>query len=184
LTNMRVADLVRAGVSTQEIVRVIASAPEVNFDLRPASTDNLLQAGVSENIIKAMAARENGTSLAIQPVAERKRLGVAPSIPASGKFRVFIEESNDSWSGNGKGQASTHPQTVEVMKTFFQSCPALIVTKDRDKADYTVSFERESHKTIRRHNKFAAFNRSGDMVYSSSTRELGNAVRGFCAAIQ
>jgi hypothetical protein len=71
-----------------------------------------------------------------------------------------------------------------MMKTFGQSCPNLMVTNDPEKADYKVIFERESHKWIRKDNKFAAFNRSGDMVYSSSTRELGNAVRGFCASIQ
>jgi len=63
LTNMRVADLVRMGVSTPEIMRIIGSAPRANFDLRPGSTDNLLKAGVSEEIIKAMAARENGAAV-------------------------------------------------------------------------------------------------------------------------
>jgi hypothetical protein len=70
------------------------------------------------------------------------------------------------------------------MKTFGESCPNAVVTNDPEKADYKVSFERESGKVVRRHNKFVAFNRAGDMVYSSSTRELGNAVRGFCAKIQ
>lgn len=52
LTNARIGDLVLAGVSQAEIVRIIASAPAVNFDLRPNSTDALLQVGVSEDIIR------------------------------------------------------------------------------------------------------------------------------------
>lgn len=58
LTNQRIGDMVLAGVSQSEIVRIIGSAPAVNFDLTPSSTDNLLKAGVSEDIVKAMAARE------------------------------------------------------------------------------------------------------------------------------
>ncbi|MGI9073357.1 MAG: hypothetical protein ACR2JB_19075 [Bryobacteraceae bacterium] len=65
LINSRIGDLVLAGVSQSEIIRIISSAPSVNFDLRPASTDALLKVGVSEDIIKAMAARENGNESAI-----------------------------------------------------------------------------------------------------------------------
>jgi hypothetical protein len=95
---------------------------------------------------------------------------------------VFVQAANDSWSFTASmhfGLGSTHPQTVEVMKTFSESCPDVIVTNDPQKADYRVEFERESGKLARRHN-----NRSGDLVYADSTRALGNAVRGFCAAIQ
>src|SRR5689334_13104156 len=66
LTNQRIGDMVLAGVSQSEIIRVISSASTIAFDLRPGSTDNLLKVGVSEDIIKAMAARESG-----QPAAER-----------------------------------------------------------------------------------------------------------------
>jgi hypothetical protein len=60
LTDQRICDLVAAGVSAPEILRIIASAPAVDFDLRPGSTAAIMNAGVSEEMIKAMAARENG----------------------------------------------------------------------------------------------------------------------------
>lgn len=60
----------------------------------------------------------------------------------------------------------------------------MVVTSSPDKADYRVLFERESNKGLRKHNKFAAFNQNGDMIYSASTRNLGNSVRGFCAVIE
>jgi len=188
LTNQRIGDLVQAGVSSSEIIRIIGSAQTVNFDLRPGSTDNLLSAGVSEEIIKAMAAKETRTPLA-SPVhkSNEQRSASDPLPQPTGKARVFVQEANDSWSFTPSrhfGLGSTHPQTVEVMKTFSESCPDVIVTNDPQKADYRVEFERESGKLARRHNKFAAFNRSGDLVYADSTRALGNAVRGFCAAIR
>jgi len=60
LTDQRISDLVTAGVSSPEVIRIIASAPEIEFDLRPEATAGLMKAGVSVEIIKAMAARENG----------------------------------------------------------------------------------------------------------------------------
>jgi hypothetical protein len=61
--------MVLAGVSANEIIRIIASAPVVSFDLRPGSTDNLLKVGVPEAIIKAMAAREAGIGTPASPNA-------------------------------------------------------------------------------------------------------------------
>ena len=112
---------------------------------------------------------------------------VEPNVSvAADKVRVFVGQSNDSWSFTASrnfAQAGTHPQTVELMKSFGESCPNVIVTDNREKADYKVIFERESNKGLRKHNKFAAFNRTGDMVYSTSTRSVGSAVRGFCDSI-
>lgn len=60
LTDQRIIELVQTGVRLDEVVRVIATTPQVSFDLSPVATDNMLKAGVSEEIIKAMAARESG----------------------------------------------------------------------------------------------------------------------------
>lgn len=62
LDDQRIMQLVQAGVHADELQRMIASAPQVNFLMNPASTDVMLTAGVSEDVIKAMAARQNGLS--------------------------------------------------------------------------------------------------------------------------
>jgi hypothetical protein len=61
LTNQRVIELVHAGISGEELLRLIATAPSVSFDLSPAGNQAMMSAGVTEDTIKAMAARENGT---------------------------------------------------------------------------------------------------------------------------
>ena len=63
LTNQRIYDLYAAGVSQQEIIRVIATAPKIDFNLQPAETDALMKAGISEDIIKAVAAKESGAPI-------------------------------------------------------------------------------------------------------------------------
>jgi hypothetical protein len=58
------------------------------------------------------------------------------------------------------------------------------VTNNRERANYAVILDHEGGKgALRRRNKVAAFNRDGDVVFSDSTRELGNSVKDACAAI-
>jgi hypothetical protein len=74
--------LAQSGVSETELLRLVATAPDIDFDLRPVSIDAMMKIGVSQNVIKAMAARESG-----QPVApsysEQKPLSYAAPSPAS-----------------------------------------------------------------------------------------------------
>jgi hypothetical protein len=58
LTNQHVILLVESGLRPSEVVRLIGAAPAVGFDLTPSGTDQLLRAGVCEDTIKQMAARE------------------------------------------------------------------------------------------------------------------------------
>ena len=110
------------------------------------------------------------------------------------KIRVFVAES-DSWEMGGEavgvdpvvgGQISggARPQTAEIVKTFNQRCPDVIVTAKQDKADYVVLLQHEGGKDlVRRDNKFVVYNRDGDAIKSGSTRSLGNAVKDACKAI-
>lgn len=133
------------------------------------------------------------TKLAVSALAITSALlgGVAAEKP-----RIFITESQAlQLSGNGavgdaKGGVSvvggTSPQNVEVMKTFQRRCPAVIVTGNRDKADFVVRLDHEEPNptTLFVHgNKVAVFNKEDDLIYSRSTRMLTSAVNGACAAI-
>ena len=115
----------------------------------------------------------------------------------SGQVRIFVTEST-SWSvegsdtvhdGEGIGtlQGGAKPQTAEIMKTISKrrECQGVIVTINRERADYILLLERVGGRDlISKDNKMALFNRDGDMVASSSTRSLGNAVKDACVAIQ
>lgn len=128
----------------------------------------------------------------------RKRLGLAVAVTllavaafAAEKPRVYVTDSN-SWEMGG-GSASpfggeTHggarPQTAEIVKTFNERCPAVLINNRQDKADYVVVLEHEGGKAfILRDNKVAVFNHDGDAIMSGSTRSLGNAVKDACSAI-
>jgi hypothetical protein len=111
------------------------------------------------------------------------------------KARVFITDSQ-SWSiaGGGGGAngayASTvaggaRPQTAEIIKTFGERCPQVVINNKQDKADYIVLLDHEGGKGYLRHkNKVAVFNRvSGDSIVSKSTISLGGSVQDACEAI-
>ncbi len=118
------------------------------------------------------------------------------AVPAQdGKPRVFITDSN-SWTvsggfggsldaAGGAMSGGARPQTAEIMKTFSERCMSTTVTIKRDNADYVVVLDHEGGKEIvRRDNKIAVFDKNGDMIYSGSTRILGNAVKDACSAIE
>jgi PEGA domain len=108
--------------------------------------------------------------------------------------RVFITDSK-SWemSGGGGGtsdgfggasRGGARPQTAEIIKTFGERCPDVIVNNKQEKADYVVLLDHEGGKgVIFRDNKVAVFNADGDSIVSRSTRSLGNAVKDACDAI-
>jgi hypothetical protein len=128
-------------------------------------------------------------------------LGTVLSISAFAqeKPRLFITDS-DSWEASGgfsgggvngvgggtagRSSGGARPQTAEIMKTFGNRCPDVTVTLNKERADYIVILQHEGGKEVfRKDNKFALFNKDGDMIQSNSTRTLGNAVKEACSRI-
>lgn len=92
-------------------------------------------------------------------------------------------------SGSGGFFASSsggaRPQTAEVIKTFGQRCPQVLVNNRPSMVDYVVELDHEGGKGLLTHkNKIAVFVRtSGDGLFSKSTLSLGGSVQDACAAI-
>jgi hypothetical protein len=111
------------------------------------------------------------------------------------KPRVFVTDSK-SWemsggfggSSEGFGGAASggaRPQTAEIIKTFGERCPDVVVNNRSEKADYVVLLDHEGGKGIlRKDNKVAVFNRDGDSIVSHSTVSLGGSVEDACKAIR
>ncbi len=79
--------------------------------------------------------------------------------------------SRDGFGVGSSGGARS--QTTEIIKTFSEKCPNCTVTGNREKAGYVVIMEHEEGKEpFSRDNKFALFNKDGDVIKSGSTRSL------------
>jgi hypothetical protein len=128
------------------------------------------------------------------PAAPQPNAAPPQSSPSDGKLRIYISDSQ-SWevsggwaasngSGGGHESGGARPRTAEIIKTFNQRCPEYVVTNSKERANYAVILDHEGGKGALRHrNKVAVFNRDGDVIFSDSTRELGNSVKNACAAI-
>jgi hypothetical protein len=129
------------------------------------------------------------------PPATTKPASATTEVPPSdGKIRVYVADSQ-SWqmtggwgasngSGGGHESGGARPQTAEIIKTFNQRCSEYTVTNNKDRANYAVILDHEGGKGLLAHrNKIAVFNRDGDVIFSDSTRELGNSVKDACGAI-
>ena len=116
----------------------------------------------------------------------------APAPASQDKPRVYITDSN-SWEirgaagGNSNGFAASssggaRPQTAEVIKTFGQRCPEIIVNNHVSASDYVVELDHEGGKGLLRHkDKIAVFvQTSGDSIFSESTLSVGGSVKDAC----
>lgn len=114
---------------------------------------------------------------------------------AQDKPRVFVTDSN-SWemrgavggsdsAFGGASEGGARPQTAEVIKTFGQRCPEVIVNNRANASDYIVELDHEGGKGLLRHkDKIAVFVRtSGDSIFSKSTLSVGGSVEDACGAI-
>jgi len=117
------------------------------------------------------------------------------ALAADDQARVFITDSN-SWevrsnSGGSGGVFASHggggarPQTAEIIKTFGERCPQVMINNKQDKANYVVVLDHEGGKGLLQHrNKVAVFGAvSGDTIVSHSTLSLGGSVQTACEAI-
>ncbi len=119
LTNQRIYDLYAAGVSQQEIIRVIATAPKIDFNLQPAETDALMKAGVSEDIIKAMAAKESGDPIPV-PSTPPRVAGVSPirNTPSAAAPSPSAVATASNTVGNSGILRQGTPVRMRIMQTI------------------------------------------------------------------
>jgi hypothetical protein len=110
--------------------------------------------------------------------------------------RVFITESQaaqvtgEAAVGQATGTLSfsggTSPSNVQVMKVFQQQCPVVVITANREKADYVIRLDHEAvgpTTPFMRGNKVAVFDKNEDLIYANTTKLLSNAVKDACTVV-
>jgi hypothetical protein len=118
LTDEHIVNLAKGGLTESELINRIQTAPAVQFLLTPSWTDYMLKSGVSENVVKAMSAREVGEAMPARTPkasvhvqdAEREGPSVvtpvvmsAPVVPVTpvatqkpnGPTRIFVGETSE-----------------------------------------------------------------------------------------
>jgi hypothetical protein len=88
-------------------------------------------------------------------------------------------------NGRSHSAISAHDETVELMKTFQQRCPGVVLTVNGDAAEYAIRGNHESNQKglLRKRDQIAVIRYTGDVVYAANTRSVGSAVQEACAAV-
>jgi hypothetical protein len=88
-------------------------------------------------------------------------------------------------AGHDTRPARRPPSNDARGETFGERCGDMAVTLKQDQAEYVVLLEHDGNRKIgRKRNKVAVVNRNGRVIYSHSTRTLGNAVQDSCRTIR
>ena len=156
LDDQRVVTLSKS-LSSSELVSLVMSAPDVSFDLSPASMDAMMKVGVSEAVIKAMAARANGkpatapSALAIQPVAATP---VALTVTTPAKPVAHAKHSGNSYNVSYDGGSLPNLKAGTSLKLFIDS-DQLVLQKDQNEvltilpASVTeISYGQDVHRRV------------------------------------
>lgn len=175
LNNASIIKMSKAGLSANVILATINASPG-NYDTTPDSMIALKNAGVPDQIIAALvkkgeATAENGPCM--ERVASR-----AEAVEES-KPHVYLSAQN---SANTWG-ALLHNQSEEMSKDFGESCPGVVVTVDRQNADYTVSLN-HVEAGFYRDNQLYVADRDGNVIAPPVKHEsIAKGVKRACAAI-
>ena len=195
ITNSRVVDMSKMGLDDDIIIAKMKHTT-CHFQLGDSDLVELKKAGVSSKVIAAML--DAAASPAIVSVPGATQVVAEPTTaPDDGKIRVLVTDSqswetrgssaaggnSNGWGGSSHFSGGARPQTAEIIKTLNERCPEFTVTNNLGKANFVVTLDHEGGKGLLAHrNKVAVFNHDGDVIFSASTRELGNAVKDACQA--
>lgn len=95
------------------------------------------------------------------------------SIYSAEKTTVFV-------SGTDYGGGSTASETSGHL---IKACPELIVTLDREKADYIVVRDDTGAGAGRKPQKVTVFNRDHELIFAGADRSIAGAAKDACRAI-
>jgi hypothetical protein len=109
----------------------------------------------------------------------------APGRVENDKPRVFVTDSGSRGAFGAESSGGARPQTAEIIKTFGQRCPQVIVNNHVDASNYVVELDHEGGKGFLAHkDKIAVFvQKTGDSIFSKSTLSVGGSVQDACAAV-
>jgi hypothetical protein len=194
MNNASIVQMVQAKISTDLIMLTIKQR-EPHFQVDAENIRLMNQLGVPDELIKAMAARQDGQPI---PVIEKRNAQPAPmgvpieqsvampvlpkqneppvqglqtTVVMSEKPRVFLQSQS-----HGNTWNAFRDQSMEMSKDFEKACPDVRITLNQSAADYTVALNHIEVGLLVRDNQFQIADKNGDLL--AKTKEGGSIARG------
>ena len=165
MTETTVYQMLKANVSPEVIILAISKC-EPHFSLMPAVTNVLLDAGMTDQIYKALAARQAGkpvniptTTLPTETAATPAPPTVPPTPQSNGKPRVYMGSRSHGNTWNARRN-----QAMELAKDFERDCPDVRITVNDQTADYFVRLNHIEVGFLARDNQIQVSNSVGDVL--------------------
>lgn len=76
-----------------------------------------------------------------------------------------------------------NPQVGEITDGLNKHCPQVTVTGDRERANYYLRLDHQEAGPARKRNRIVLMDHNHDVIYTNSTRSMGNAIKDVCQAI-
>ncbi len=102
-------------------------------------------------------------------------------------FSIFIVLFAVSWAAEQLPRVFVNGAdavVVQGIKAFRKTCPSITITARQDNADYSVLVADDGSGAGRKGRSAVVSTASGDVVFASSARALGSAVKNACGAIE
>jgi hypothetical protein len=186
MTDATVVQMVQQKIAPDLIILAISKCTP-QFALDPSNSQYMTQMGVTDEIFKAMAARQMGPAT---PIPTPSQLFVAnPTTPPApsqlfagsntNKPRVFMQSLSHGNTWNAR-----RDQSMELSKDFERDCTDVRITLNQSNADYTINLNHIEIGLFLRDNQFQIADKNGDLL--AKTKEGGsirNGAKKACAMI-
>lgn len=147
LTNSDIVSLLSAGLGADVVIAKIKTSKSA-FDTSPAELKHLKSENVPEGVILAMVqasdVRHPNASSGPTPDGNDEKLRIyvtnSQSWSMYGSSWIHGSGSSSDINGSSVSRGGANPQTVEVIKTFGERCPAGGVTNQPQSANYVVTW--------------------------------------------
>jgi hypothetical protein len=159
MTNADVMKMVAAGLS-KDLVLLAINNSEPRFSLLPAQLDQLIKAGVSEDIIKAMAARQD-----VRPQSQPAATSVPTRVALSGPPQTSLPAQPPPPTGSGKVPSNTDGRDPPLSDTY-QVGSILSIPQGYTAGWFEVEVQSKSRRPIQ---VFAALYSCGDSRTDQAT---------------
>jgi hypothetical protein len=100
------------------------------------------------------------------------------SVPAPRVLRIFLQSAS-----KGLNRNAARDQSSEMAKDFERDCPAIKITINQSRADYTVTLNHVEVGLFVRDNQFEVYDADGDRMKGKEGGSIKNGVKGVCALI-
>jgi hypothetical protein len=183
LNNDAIVKMSTAGLSDDVIVATMMASAG-NYNTTPDSLIALKKAGVSNKVIAELVLRGQSSAATTDdpitpPVVQQSAATPPPPHVAQAKPRVYLSAQNsaDTWG------PQLHDQAQEMTKDFGQACLNVIVTVNKQMADYTVSLNHVEARLYHA-NQLSVGDHNGDVIAPPVKNEsISKGVNRACEAI-